>query len=239
MLFRSLDQLFAQRANLLRPSFWGMLRDILRFHQHAQQVLARDQEQSLQEVIDEGGYGRAFVEHYLIPMGAAIWSAEPTQLRTMPARFFLQFFHNHAMLQIRGRPIWRTLVGGSRSYLGPLSAPFADRVRLGAKVRAVRRVEGGVRIEAEGVAAEVFDGAVIAAHSDQALAMLADPSEAERSLLAAVPYQENDVVLHTDERLLPKRRKAWAGWNYRIPVELQQRVAVTYCMNLQIGRAHV
>jgi predicted NAD/FAD-binding protein len=156
----SLDQLFAQRANLLRPSFWGMLRDILRFHQHAQQVLARDQEQSLQEVIDEGGYGRSFVEHYLIPMGAAIWSAEPAQLRTMPARFFLQFFHNHAMLQIRGRPIWRTLVGGSRGYLGPLSAPFADRVRLGAKVRAVRRVAGGVRIEAEGVAAEVFDAAI-------------------------------------------------------------------------------
>lgn len=228
----SLDQLFAQRANLLRPSFWGMLRDILRFHEHALRVLQRNDAPSLQDVLDEGRYGRAFVEHYLVPMGAAIWSAEPAQLRTMPARFFLQFFHNHAMLQIRGRPVWRTLPGGSRGYLGPLSAPFADRVRLGAKVAAIRRTDGGVRVEAVGCAPEQFDGVVVAAHSDQALAMLADPSESERSLLAAVPYQENDVVLHTDERLLPRRKKAWAGWNYRIPSTPQQRVAVTYCMNL-------
>jgi predicted NAD/FAD-binding protein len=228
----SLNQMFAQRSNLLRPSFYGMLLDIMRFHRDAQRVLQRTDEPSLLEVLAEGRYGAAFIERYLVPMGAAIWSADPAQLRTMPARFFLQFFHNHGMLQIRGRPLWRTVRGGSRAYLGPLTAPFAGKVRLSAKVTALRRTGGGVRVEAHGQPAQQYDGAIVATHSDQALSLLADPSEAERSLLAAVSYQENEVVLHTDERLLPRRRRAWAGWNYLLPSTSQDRVAVTYCMNL-------
>ncbi|MBL8729470.1 MAG: FAD-dependent oxidoreductase [Planctomycetes bacterium] len=229
----SLSQLFAQRSNLLRPRFWGMLRDILRFHRDAPALLGGDA--TLADVLQQARYGRAFAEHYLVPMMAAIWSAEPQRLLAMPATFFVRFFHNHGMLQVRGRPQWLTVVGGSRSYLDPLSAPFRDRIRTGAPVVAVRREADGVAVQVEGAAAERFHGVVLAVHSDQALRLLADASDGERGVLGAIPYQPNDVVLHTDERLLPRRRRAWAAWNYHLGAGTTPRATVTYCMNLLQG----
>jgi predicted NAD/FAD-binding protein len=229
----SFGQLFAQRRNLLRPRFWGMLRDILRFHRDA--PAWRDGEATLGDVLQQGRYGRAFAEYYLVPMMAAIWSAEPARLRSMPASFFVRFFENHGMLQVGDRPQWRTVVGGSRSYLGPLAAPFRDRIRTGTPVVAVRRDAAGATVQVEGHAAERFDGVVLAVHSDQALRLLADASDRERAVLGAIPYQSNDVVLHTDERLLPRRRRAWAAWNYHLGTGTTSRATVTYCMNLLQG----
>lgn len=227
----TINQLFAQRKNLLRPSFWGMVRDILRFHREAPPLLAGTSDPSLGEVLEKGRYGRAFIDHYLVPMAAAIWSAEPHSILAMPARFLVQFFMNHGMLQVDGRPQWRTVQGGSRSYLKPLSSPFADRVLLGTKVERVERTQNGVRVTAAGQPVREFDAVVMATHSDQSARILADANDAERSVLSAVRYQKNDVVLHTDESLLPDRKLAWAAWNYRIPQRAQDTVAVSYCMN--------
>ncbi|MEO6596231.1 MAG: FAD-dependent oxidoreductase [Planctomycetota bacterium] len=229
----SFGQLFAQRRNLLRPRFWGMLRDILRFHAKAPGLA--DSDATLRDVLQQGGFGAAFGEHYLVPMMAAIWSAEPQRLMSMPARFFVRFFDNHGMLQVNGRPQWFTVVGGSRSYLGPLSAPFANRIRLRAPVVALRRTGDSVFVQVAGQPEERFDAAVVATHSDQALRLLADPGDAERAVLAAIPYQENDVVLHTDTRLLPRRQRAWAAWNYHLCEVAAPRATVTYCMNILQG----
>ncbi len=228
-----LDRLFVQRRNLLRPSHWGMIRDILRFHRDA--LALRGSEMPLGDVLARGRYGRAFRERYLVPMMAAIWSAEPQKLMAMPARFFVAFFENHGMLTVDDRPQWFTVVGGSRSYLGPLVASFRDRVRLGAPVARLERTADGVLVTVRGQQPERFDGAVVAAHSDQALAMLGDADDAERATLGAIPYQENDVVLHTDASLLPRRKKAWAAWNYHLPAQPAARATVTYCMNLLQG----
>ena len=228
-----LDRLFVQRRNLLRPSFWGMLRDILRFHRLAPGYGASDA--NLGEVLAQGRFGRAFREHYLVPMMAAIWSAEPQRLLAMPARFFVSFFQNHGMLTVADRPQWLTVLGGSRSYLAPLSAPFATAVRLGCPVRRLTRCPGGVLVTAGSAPPERFDAAVVATHSDQALALLGDASDTERAVLGAIPYQPNDVVLHTDTRLLPVRKRAWAAWNYHLAPSPHARASVTYCMNILQG----
>jgi uncharacterized protein len=229
------NQIFAQRRNLLRPRFLGMLRDILRFHRLAPGF--GDSDATLQDVLRQGRFGRAFAEHYLVPMMAAIWSAEPQRLMAMPARFFVRFFHNHGMLSVADRPQWFTVQGGSRSYLGPLSAPFATAIRTNSPVVAIRRTGDAVWVKAEGQPEERFDAAVLATHSDQALAMLRDATPAEVSLLGAIPYQQNDVVLHTDARLLPTRKRAWAAWNYHLPKEPVARATVTYSMNILQGLA--
>jgi predicted NAD/FAD-binding protein len=229
----SFGQLFAQRSNLLRPSFWGMLRDILRFHRQAPGFA--DGEASLADVLRQGGFGRRFADHYLVPMMAAIWSAEPERLMQMPARFFVRFFHNHGMLTVNDRPQWYTVTGGSRRYLDPLLRSFADRIRTRARVVALHRDGNGVRVQVEGQPPERFDGAVVAAHSDQALAMLANPTPDEVAVLGSIPYQENEVVLHTDTSLLPRRQRAWAAWNYHLPVVPSQRATVTYNMNILQG----
>lgn len=231
---RNLRTIFAQKRNLLRPSFLGMLRDILRFHKvaHAYQ----DSDLGLGEILRRERFGRAFAEHYLVPMMAAIWSAEPDRLLAMPARFFVTFFHNHGMLTVDDRPQWLTVVGGSRSYLEPLTRSFRDRIRTGDPVVAVRRLaDSGVEVTTLGGSRERFDGVVLAAHSDESLAILADADQHERDVLGAIPYQANDVVLHTDASLLPKRKLAWAAWNYHLPAERQQRATVTYCMNILQG----
>jgi predicted NAD/FAD-binding protein len=225
--------LFAQRRNLLRPSFWGMLRDILRFHRLAPDFA--DGDLTLADVLASRRFGRAFADHYLVPMMAAIWSAEPQRLLRMPARFFVRFFANHGMLTVHDRPQWFTVVGGSRSYLAPLSAPFAGSLRLGARVVWMRRLADGVAIKVAGAPEERFDAAIVATHSDQALGLLTDASDDEARVLGAIPYQPNDVVLHTDERLLPRRRRAWAAWNYHLPATPAARATVTYDMNTLQG----
>lgn len=231
----SLDQLFAQRSNLLRPRFWRMLWHICRFNREALAVLQDERSPSLQELLQERRYGREFEAHYLLPMGAAIWSCEARQLLQMPGRFFVQFFHNHGMLQVRGRPQWRVIQGGSSNYLGPLCAPFAAGIRLRTPVLGLWRRPDGVALKLPGEPEVAFDAAVVATHSDQALRLLHQPTPAEQRVLSAIRYQPNDVVLHTDTSLLPERRRAWAAWNYRIPASPKDRVAVTYCMNLLQG----
>jgi predicted NAD/FAD-binding protein len=228
----SLNALFAQRRNLLRPSFLGMVRDILRFNREAPLLLEEaGGELPLAELLERGHYGRAFVDHYVVPMGAAIWSTDPASMLRFPARFFVRFLHNHGMLTVNDRPTWRTVRGGSARYVEKLTAPFRDRIHLGTPVEQVRRIPGGVLVRPRGHEARRYDAVFLACHSDQALALLADPSDAEREVLGAIPYQANEAVLHTDARLLPRRRLAWAAWNYHVRPD-GGPVALTYNMNV-------
>lgn len=231
----NLGQIFAQRSNLFSPGFWGMLRDIMRFHDKAHLALQETADPTIGDFAREHRLGRRFVDHYLVPMGAAIWSSEPEAVLAMPARFFVQFFANHGMLQVTDRPQWYVVEGGSRSYVHKFAALLGSRVRTGTPIRSVQRDAAGVTLTTGDGRTERFDAVVLATHSDTSLRMLADPTAAERAVLGAIPYQENEAVLHTDTRLLPDRRKAWAAWNYRIPQQARSRVAVTYCMNLLQG----
>ncbi len=227
----TLASLFAQRRNLLRPSFYRLLRDILRFNREATRALESgdlDPTMTLGEWLEANGYGEAFQRRYLLPMGAAIWSGSLQELRDFPLQFFVRFFRNHGLLSVNDRPQWHTLVGGSRSYIPALTAPYAGRIRLSTPVRGIRRLANGVELRTES-GVEHFDEVVLACHADQALALLEDPSPAEREILGALPYQDNEVVLHTDTRLLPRRRRAWASWNYRLDGRDEgQRISVTY-----------
>ena len=228
----SLDALFAQRRNLLRPSFLGMVRDILRFNREAPRLLDEPGgELPLGELLERGRYGRSFVDHYVVPMGAAIWSTDAASMMQFPARFFVRFLHNHGMLSVNDRPMWRTVRGGSARYVERLVAPFRDRIHLATPVEQVRRIPGGVIVTPRGCDAQRFDAVFLACHSDQALALLADPSPVEREVLAAIPYQANEAVLHTDARLMPRRRRAWAAWNYHVRPG-GGPVALTYNMNI-------
>ncbi|MCX7960308.1 MAG: FAD-dependent oxidoreductase [Burkholderiales bacterium] len=228
----SLNALFAQRRNLLRPGFWRMIADILRFYREAPALLDRTGDDiALGEYLAQGRYSRQFVEQHIVPMGAAIWSADPARLLEFPARFFVRFFHNHGMLSLADRPEWRVIRGGSARYVERLTAPFRDRIRLRTPVEWVRRLPGQVLVKARGRPPERFEAAFLACHSDQALALLADPSPAEREVLGAIRYQRNDAVLHTDARLLPRRRLARAAWNYHVLDRPGAPVAVTYDMN--------
>jgi uncharacterized protein len=229
----TLNSLFAQRRNLLRPSFYRMIRDILRFNREAPRLLEwRSDSVTLGEYLDVQGYSPQFVEHYILPMGAAIWSAGTDTLRNFPARYFVRFFHNHGMLSVDDRPQWRTVCGGSARYVEKLTAGFRDRIRLRAPVESVRRTPAGVFVKPAGGEAERFDRVFFACHSDQALRLLTDASVTERAVLGAIRYQRNDVLLHTDTRVLPKRRLAWAAWNYHLVDRAAERVAVTYHMNI-------
>lgn len=229
----NLNTLFAQRRNLFRPSFYRMLRDILRFNREAPAVLtAEDQEVTLEDYLQHQGYSREFRDHYIIPMAAAIWSAEPAVMGRIPVRAFVRFFKHHGLLSLNDRPQWRVIQGGSRNYVGLLTAPFRDGIRLRCPVEWVRRHPTHVLVKSRHGEAERFDAVIMATHSDQALRLLADPSPQETDILSAIPYQENEAVLHTDTRLLPRRRLAWAAWNYHIPAQPQRRVPVTYNMNI-------
>lgn len=186
---------------------------------------------TLGSYLAEKGYSRRFIDDFMVPMGSAIWSADPARFLQFPAAAFVQFFTNHGILNVIDQPQWRVIRGGSRQYVEPLVRPFRDRVRLSSPVERVRRLPDRVEVTTPGGAPEPFDQAVLACHSDQALAMLADPSDAEREILSAIPYQENDTVLHTDERLLPDLPRAWASWNCRIPREERGGATLTYWMN--------
>lgn len=232
----SIDTLFAQRANVVRLSFYRMLLDIVRFNRHAKSFLRREDFQTtMSQFIAAQRYSTPFVEQYILPMMAAIWSAKPFDIQDFPARHFLRFFENHGLLNLKDRPRWRTVKGGSKSYVEPLTRPFRDRIRTSSPVDSIHRDRDGVTVSARGGEAERFDQVVIAAHSDQALCMLQDPSPAEREILGAIGYQENEAILHTDASVLPRSRRAWASWNYHIPEAGSNRVALTYHMNTLQG----
>lgn len=230
----SLDTMFAQRGNLLRPSFYRMIADIRRFYRESHEVLNGNGHYAgvtLGDYLRDRGYSRAFVDQHIVPMGAAIWSSGPETLETFPVSQFVRFFDNHSFLQMSGRAPWRTITDGSRSYVAAITGRFRDRIRLNSPVRSVRRFDDHVEISTNERPSERFDQVVIAVHSDQALRMLADASDAERSVLGAIGYQRNDTILHTDRRMLPTREKVWASWNYYRPAASSDRVTMTYCMN--------
>jgi predicted NAD/FAD-binding protein len=232
----SLGGLFAQRRNLLSPGFYGMLVDILRFHREAPRLLQQDApEMPLREWLPRNGYKGRFVDDYLVPMGAAIWSTDPQRMFDFPVRFFVRFLHNHGMLTVNDRLVWRVVRGGSARYVEKLVAPWRHRIHLNCTVQSVRRLPHAVQVTAEGRAPELFDHVFLACHSDQALAMLADPSHEEREILSAIPYQRNEAVLHTDTSLLPRTRRAWAAWNYHVLPGQGKGVALTYNMNILQG----
>lgn len=233
----TLNSLFAQRSNLLSPAFWGMLRDILRFNREAIADLEQQRIAStttLGDYLRQGGYGQRFIDHYIVPMGAAIWSMSLQDMLAFPLQFFVRFFKNHGLLPVSDRPQWRVISGGSRSYVEPLCASFQQHIRLDCPVQRVERDADGVTIHSA-AGSERFDKVVFACHSDQALALLAVPSAIEREVLGALRYAENEVVLHTDTRLLPDRHLAWASWNYRLGGPSDQAAAVTYDMNILQG----
>ncbi|WP_339414184.1 NAD(P)/FAD-dependent oxidoreductase [Pseudomonas sp. EA_35y_Pfl2_R5] len=233
----SLDSLFAQRSNLLSPKFWGMVRDILRFNREAlndlnQQRIASDM--TLGDYLKANDYSERFIQHYIVPMGAAIWSMSLNDMLGFPLQFFVRFFKNHGLLSVSDRPQWCVVEGGSSSYVAPLTESFKQHIRLNCAVTRVERDALGVTLHSA-AGSERFDKVIFACHSDQALALLAEPTRIEKEILGALPYADNDVVLHTDTRLLPKRPLAWASWNYRLGGPASQPAAVTYDMNILQG----
>jgi predicted NAD/FAD-binding protein len=223
---------FADRRTWWRPggvlSLW---RDVRRFFQEAPHLLDGPAgERPLVPWLRAEGYSDAFIEQMIVPMGAAIWSSGRAAMETFPARFFVRFFHHHGMLRLKDRPRWRVVTGGSDRYIAPLVAPFAQDLRLGQPVRAVRRTDGRVDVATDEGTTN-YDGVVLAVHADQALRMLADPSPEEEALLGAVPFVGNDVDLHTDARVMPRRKAAWGSWTYRRPPEEADRIHITYWMN--------
>ncbi|MDP5151391.1 NAD(P)/FAD-dependent oxidoreductase [Rheinheimera baltica] len=236
----TLTSLFAQRRNLLRPSFWLMLRDIVRFNALGKRLLqedAADLELSLGEFLQKHRFGKAIKENYLLPMGAAIWSAGLVDMPAFPVRFFLRFFQNHGLLNVTDRPQWAVIKGGSKTYVDALLAKLgSDSVKLNQHIIAIERSENGVTIRFDDGREEQYDKLVLACHSDEALALLGDnATNEERAVLGDIAYQQNEVVLHTDTRLLPKRKRAWAAWNYNLDASETQRATLTYNMNLLQG----
>jgi len=228
----SLDTLFAQRRNLLRPRFWGLVRDILRFFREAGGLLAADPELTLGQWLDARRFGRAFQEQHILPMGAALWSMPLDDVRGFPARHFAAFLANHHMLQVKDRPPWRVVRGGSRTYVDALVRGWREEIRTATPIARVERRPGAALVTPSGGGTERFDHVVLACHSDQALRLLGDPTDREREVLGAIGFRDNDVVLHTDAaRVLPRRRKAWASWNYRVTPGPRPVASVSYHMN--------
>ncbi|MEM9396601.1 MAG: FAD-dependent oxidoreductase [Pseudomonadota bacterium] len=232
----NLDALFAQRKNLLSPRFLRMVKDILRFNKESLIDLESgtlSSEETLGSYLDRNGYSEGFKREYLIAMGSAIWSSDCVSMMEFPVQFFIRFFKNHGLLSVKNRPQWRVIEGGSREYLRPLCRRFEDRIHLDTPIKKIRRDAAGVTLYYEDQE-QRFDQVVIATHSDQALRLLENPSTAEQQVLGALPYQSNDVVLHTDTRLLPENRKTWSSWNYRLGVS-NERAVLTYNMNILQG----
>lgn len=233
----SLDTLFAQRRNFLRPGFIRLIRDIKKFNKIAKNRLRLDEDLdiTLGEFLDEQKYGKWFRENYLFPMVSAIWSCSMRQAESFPLAVFLRFFRNHGLLDLKNRPQWYVLQGGSHSYVEPMIMPFRNQVSINSRVSSVTRVENGVRIRVNGENRE-FDQVVLACHSDQALALLSQPTTAEQEILSNMPYQENTVILHTDDSMMPARKKVWASWNFLAGASGPDGLpTVTYCMNILQG----
>lgn len=232
----SLNALFAQRRNIIRPPFYRMIRDILRFNRTTLPSLGCiGESKTLGSFLFENGYSYEFIDHYLVPMAAAIWSAEPVAVLDMPVKFLVRFFANHGLMQLSDRPVWHVIQGGSRQYVNKLVAGHNDRIRLNSPVQSIRRFESHVELKSATGGRELFDYVFLACHSDQALSLLKDATAEEREVLGAIRYQRNEAILHTDESLMPTQRSAWAAWNYHISRDSTRHVAVTYNMNILQG----
>jgi uncharacterized protein len=232
----SVNTLFAQRRNIVRPSFLRMIADILRFNARAKRWLRESkQDLTLGEFLSEGRYSQQFVEHYVVPMGRAIWSAEASAMLRCPARFFIGFFDRHGFLNVDDRPVWQTVRGGSREYVRALLRASRAQVRLSTPIESIRRQPNQVTLRTATGDVEHFDYVFLGCHSDQALRMLEQPSRAEGEVLAAMPYAANEAILHTDASVLPQRPLARAAWNYHLLRDPQEPVALTYDMNVLQG----
>lgn len=241
----SLNGMFAQRRNFFRPRFLKMLQDILRFNREAVAFIdSRDDTTTVGEYLKANGYSSIFASHYLLPMGAAIWSCPTGTFEQFPVRFIIEFYHNHGLLSLKNRPQWYTIAGGSKQYVKKLTQPFADNIRLNCPVTSVHRLADRDRVYIGHAGGDdEFDEVIFACHSDQALRMLGDEAtETERNVLSQFPYGANEAVLHTDTTVLPERKRAWAAWNYHLaatddsngtPADDSDRDAtLTYNMNI-------
>ena len=237
----SLNGLFAQRALLFSASYLRLLADVVRFGRLGRRILASstDPQATIADFLEDGRFSEAFARYYLLPMTAAIWSSGSELAATYPRDPLLRFLNNHGLLQIAGQPEWRTVVGGSRSYIDPMVRGLNDRIHLGKGVESIVRTTGDVSVRLEDGSRHNFDHVVIAAHADQALAMLQEPTPLEQELLGSWRYSVNDTWLHTDASLMPRRRNAWASWNYRVPVgnARQDRASMSYHLNRLQGLA--
>jgi predicted NAD/FAD-binding protein len=229
----SVSTLFAQRKNILSPSYWRMVLEIFKLRrQLVAYINSNEPDMTMGEFLARLNFSQRFIDHFVIPLGASLWSAEPGKILEFPARTFGLFFENHGFLQATNPIQWRVITGGSKHYVEKLTAPVAEKINLSTPVTRVRRTVDFVELEFTKRQAERFDQVIFATHSDQALKILADPSPEEQHILGAIPYQVNDTVLHTDEALLPHNRRAWSSWNYTILSDQVDRAAVTYNMNM-------
>ncbi|MHB8718942.1 MAG: NAD(P)/FAD-dependent oxidoreductase [Candidatus Dormibacteria bacterium] len=227
-----LNAIFAKRSHLVRPAFYRMLADKVRFHREALSLLEQAGDgPTLGEFLDARRYSRAFVNRLIVPQVAAVWSAPERSARAFPAKYLAQFLNNHGLLQVGAHPRWATVPGGSMRYVDAMTRGFRDRIHVNAPVRSVTRHHDMVEVTPHHAEPQIYDRVIIATHSDTALGLLTDPSPRERELLTAFEYQDNDVVLHTDASVLPRRRRAWASWNYHVVDRQSGSAAVTYHMN--------
>lgn len=231
----NINGLLAQKLNIFRPSFWKMITDLLRFYRESDQMLESSQLDSLTlgQLLDKHGYGKHFIYNHLLPMGAAIWSTPVDQMLHYPAGSFLRFCKNHGLIQLKDRPQWRTVIGGSKNYVHKLANELEGRIKLNSRIHRIIREPDQVIIEDHHGNAQYFDEVVLACHSDQALALLEQPTSEEEQLLGDFPYQRNIAYLHMDENLMPKRKAAWSSWNYLSEGrrDQSQQVSLTYWMN--------
>ncbi|GGI69843.1 NAD(P)/FAD-dependent oxidoreductase [Shewanella gelidii] len=229
----TLASMFAQRSNLFKVSFWSFLAEIVRFNKTCKALYQENRypDTNLGQFLIEEEFSDFFCQHYILPMGAAIWSSSIDDMRAFSIQFFVRFFEHHGLLNITDRPQWYVLKGGSRSYIPDLIRPFANNIRLSTPVEGVRRTPEGVLLQID-KEWHAFDEVIFACHSDQALGMLKDATENEKKILRDLQYKANEVVLHTDKSLLPKREAAWASWNYRLDGDVKRPASVTYNMNI-------
>ena len=227
----SLNALFAQRKNLISPTFYKMIREILRFNQSSVLLLNNDEGICLGDYLEREGYSDFFKKYYILPMGSAIWSSDIKTILAFPAKFFIQFFNNHGMLNINDRPQWLTISGGSINYVDKLTKPFKQKIKLNQKIKYVEKKSDHIAIQFQD-RLEKFDWIFFACHSDEALKLIKNPSLNEENILKAIPYTNNEVVLHYDESFMPKRKLAWAAWNYHINYNPSSPASLTYNMNI-------
>ncbi len=234
----NLDTLFAQRKNLLNLPYIMMLKDIVSFNKNAIQDLESgllDEATTLGEYLERQRYGKLFASHYLIPMGSAIWSSTLDEMLAFPLIFFVRFFKNHGLLSVNNRPQWRVIKGGSSAYLTPLTSGFSDKIKLNSQIQSVERHANGVDIHFNDQPSERFEQVIFACHSDQALSLLKDATPEEQEVLGAMPYRNNEVILHTDDSILPKSKKAWSSWNYHLAGDNTRPATLSYNMNILQG----